>query len=423
MLFCAEEYVSGFSRTGGSITDLSRISELLERLGNPQSGQKFVHIAGTNGKGSTLEYISRILIDAGYKTGQFTSPFIEKYSDRIRINGENIRDDELNRIAERVKNNLSDCQYSQFEITFSIALIYFKEKNCDIVFLETGIGGLLDATNIIEAPLVSVITSISLDHTNILGNTILEVAEQKAGIIKKRCPVVMSADNTDDAVNTVKSRADQLGSIFIMPEPGKCTIPNYNAYKNSFSETAFIYKGKEYKVNMCGVHQVSNGMTAIETAKLLRDLGFEISDENIKNGLSAAMVKLRAEILSEDPLVIADGAHNISGIDSLIRLLKKIERPIIGVVGMVKGKAAEYAGEKLSEVFDTVICTDGFIDNNLSAKELARNFICPCEAMDYRTAVKKAVDLSEKNNAAVVMCGSLYFASAARKVFFKEYRS
>ncbi len=153
MQFNAIEYINSFSHTGKKVTDLSRISGLLRRLGNPQKGQKFVHIAGTNGKGSTLEYMSQVLIKAGYKTGQFTSPFIEEYNDRIRINGENIPDERLENICVRVKEAVSDEVYSQFEITFAVALIYFLEEKCDIVFLETGIGGLLDATNVIERPL------------------------------------------------------------------------------------------------------------------------------------------------------------------------------------------------------------------------------------------------------------------------------
>ena len=162
---------------------LDRMRDLMARLGNPQDRLRFVHVAGTNGKGSTLEYISRALILAGYRTGQFTSPYITRYEDRIRINGQDIGEDALCRITERVRAAVGDEPYSQFEITMAIAMLWFEEEKCDIVVLETGIGGLLDSTNVIPPPLLSVITSVSLDHTAILGDTVEKIAVQKAGII------------------------------------------------------------------------------------------------------------------------------------------------------------------------------------------------------------------------------------------------
>lgn len=415
MLFNAVEYIRSFSHTGKKVTDLSRISGLLKRLGDPQKGQRFVHIAGTNGKGSVLEYMSSITMAAGYKTGQFTSPFVECYNDRIRINGENISDKRLGEICEKVKNAVSDECYSQFEITLSIALIYFKEEKCQIVFLETGIGGLLDATNIIEAPAVSVITSVSLDHTQLLGNTAAEIAVHKAGIIKKNCPAVLSADNPEEVCEVVRRKAAECLSSLVIPAEKECKIESQDIYGSKF-----VYKGRQYTVSMCGKHQVANALTAIEGIEVMRKSGFVISDENVSSGLCKARVRLRIEMLGRAPLVIADGGHNMAGIDSLINVIKPLGCDIIGVVGMVKGKAAEYAAAKLSEIFDYVYCADGFIENNIDAAELCRFFKCPCEAADYHDALKRALAAAKERNCAVLICGSLYLASAARREYFLE---
>lgn len=418
MPFNAVKYINSFSHTGKKVTDLSRISGLLERLGNPQNGQKFVHIAGTNGKGSTLEYMSEILIKAGYKTGQFTSPFIEKYNDRIRINGRNIPDERLEKICLRVKEAVSDEIYSQFEITFAVALIFFHEENCSIVFLETGIGGLLDATNIIENPLLSVITSVSLDHTQLLGNTVSEIAVQKTGIIKNNRPVILSADNAIETVKTAEKKAAECKSLLVIPKLSECVTVRSDIFGSEF-----IYKGTEYRVNMCGKHQINNALTAIEAVNILKSCGFSISDNALKQGLESAKVKLRIEILSKNPPVIADGGHNISGIDSLIDILKSFDSSIIGIVGMMNGKNAEYAGRKLSEILDTAICADGYIENNMKAEELMKYFGCSCETADYKNALKRALKLAEEKKSAVLICGSLYLASAVRHEFAEKYKN
>ena len=189
------EFISGFSKQGGKVRDLNRIKSLLKAVGNPEKSLKFVHIAGTNGKGSMAQMFSEIFIDAGYKTGLFTSPYIIEYNDRIQINGQNISDEEIeiisNEIRPVVESLEGDTDFSQFEITQTIAFLYFAKMQCDIVVLETGVGGLLDSTNVIEAPLVSVIGSVSYDHTAVLGNTLEEIAFQKAGIIKPKCPCVL----------------------------------------------------------------------------------------------------------------------------------------------------------------------------------------------------------------------------------------
>ncbi len=416
MSFNVQEFINSFSHSGKKVTNLSRISKLLERLDNPHKEQRFVHIAGTNGKGSTLEYMSQVLIDAGYKTGQFTSPFIEQYNDRIRVNGKDIPDEILERLCLRVKEKLSDKCFSQFEITFSIALLYFLEEHCDIIFLETGIGGLLDATNIIKNPIASVITSVSLDHTQLLGNTVEKIVLQKAGIIKRKCSVVMAYDNEESSFGIVSNIADRMESLMIIPKKSECIIIEEN-----ISGSEFVYKGERYRVNMCGRHQISNAVTAIETCRLMVKNGFEITSDNIKNGLKNAKVKLRIEKLCDEPVVIADGGHNISGVDSLIDMIGNEHKNIIGIVGMVSGKSVDYAAKKLSDILDIAICADGYIENNIPAEELKNYFSCPCQTGNYSQALETAVEIAQKSDSIILICGSLYLASAVRREFFEKY--
>ena len=208
-------FINSYTKSGGRITDLSRARELMRLVGDPQERLKFVHIAGTNGKGSTLEYIANALQFSGYKTGKFTSPFVLRYTDRIRINDDEIDEKSLCDIAEFVKERVDDKAYSQFEITMAIAMLWYERENCDIVVLETGIGGTLDSTNVIPPPLVSVITSISLDHTALLGDTVEEIASHKAGIIKSGSAVILSEDNPDSVRELVRETAERVGAELI----------------------------------------------------------------------------------------------------------------------------------------------------------------------------------------------------------------
>ena len=253
------DFISSYSRLGAKVTDLSRAEELMERIGNPEKDLKFVHIAGTNGKGSTLEYIANALELSGYRTGKFTSPFVTHYTDRIRINDREIDEKSLSEICGFVAKHVADRKYSQFEITMAIAFLWYKRENCDIVVLETGIGGLLDSTNVIPSPLLSVITSISLDHTAILGDTVEKIAVQKAGIIKENSAVVLSIDNKNEVSRIVKETALKKHSEFIQP--------GYNNFKYQAMESdgmPFIYKGEQFKTAMLGFHQPCNAVTAIE---------------------------------------------------------------------------------------------------------------------------------------------------------------
>lgn len=408
-------FINSFSHSGKKVENLKRIETLLKLLGDPQKKLKFVHIAGTNGKGSVLEYCSKAFIDAGIKTGQFTSPYILTYCDRIRINGNNIPKEKVAKICTTVSQAVKCEDFSQFEITFAIALLYFLEENCDIVFLETGIGGRLDATNIIENPLSCVITSISLDHTAILGNTVEKIAYHKLGIAKENVPLILSCNNAESVKKLAEETANQKNCRLIIPKQESLEI-----LKNSIFGADFIYKSKKYHIKMGGEHQIINALTAIETLEILKE-SFEISDENTHNSLSECSVNSRIEIVRKKPLIIIDGGHNESGIDSLINILRQSDvNDITAVFGMVEGKAVDYAVKKLSELAKKVYCVDGFISNNIPSEVLKKKFEdfgILAESQNCRNVLDKALSYSEKNNLPLIICGSLYLASEMKKLF------
>lgn len=403
------EYINRFSKSGERVTDLSRINGLLNALGNPQKGLKFVHIAGTNGKGSTLELCSQAVINSGYRVGQFTSPYIKCYEDRIRINGINIPRQTLDRLCDTVKQVVKSKAYSQFEITLAIAFLYYSEENCDVVFLETGIGGLLDATNIIENPLVSVITSISYDHVNILGDTLREIATHKAGIIKPNCPTIVSVDNEKEAVDLIVHIANGKNSQLFMVNSSDISVLDCG-----YSGSVFEYKSDKYNLKMLGKHQIYNACTSIETLNLLKKQGFKISDKAIKMAFEMVQVGARLEILSEKPLVIVDGGHNESGILALTDMLETLnKRPVIAVVGMITSKNYIKTSQLLANGIDVAVCVDGFIESNVKSKQLAEYFPeHESYCMGYREGFEFAKKLAVERGGMVLVCGSLYLSSA-----------
>lgn len=405
------DFINSYTKSGAKVTNLSRAEELMKSIGNPEKKLKFVHIAGTNGKGSTLEYISNALILSGYKTGQFTSPFVLHYTDRIRINNKEIDENSFCEICEFVSEKVSDKPYSQFEITMAIAFLWFEREKCDIVILETGIGGLLDCTNVILPPLVSVITSISLDHTAILGNTVEEIASHKAGIIKENSAVVISTDNTNENIlEIMKKTALEKNAEIIPHEPCK---PAFDGGLIS----QFIYKGQHYKPAMFGIHQYHNAQTALTVCVYLRKHGFNISDENIKKSIETTQVKARVQYIEGNPPVIVDGGHNPSGVSMLSLVLMYLStrnKKIYTVMGMIDSKDYEECVKIISQQSDMFFAIDGFAPNSVKAENIENiaGFYSQTEIYhSFSDAVNKAKELALENNGIVVVCGSLYLAS------------
>lgn len=317
---------------------LERFKSFLELIGNPQKKLKFIHVAGTNGKGSTCAMLSSILSQAGYKTGLFISPFIVRFNERISINQNNIPDETLARLCEYIiPYNLENArrgfeQLAEFEINTAIAFLYFLEEKCDVVVLETGMGGRLDATNV-QDPLLSVITLIDYDHMAILGDTIEKIAYEKSGIIKPNVPVVMYPIQSQGAYATVSDAAQKNGTQIFMPDTNALTQINSDPHGSDF-----VYNGVKYRVSLPGKHQVYNALTVLESVNHLKC--FNISEENVKSGLSDVRFPARMEKLCDCPPVYFDGAHNISGADMLYENVQNIfgDCELILVLGVLKEK-------------------------------------------------------------------------------------
>ena len=408
-------FINSFTHSGKPVKDLGRIRRLLNAVGDPQDSLKFVHIAGTNGKGSIAEMFSRIFIESGLKTGCFTSPFIIRYNDRIRIDGEDIPDDELAQIADRVKEaveELPDCEdFSQFEITQAIAFLYFAKEKCDIVVLETGLGGLLDCTNVIESPLLTVIATIDLDHTAILGDTIAQIAAQKAGIIKQGVPCVLSAENQEDAVKVVRAAAQEKGSRLIIPDIDSVSVERLDCFGAEFG-----YKGVDYALSMGGAHQIINALSVIEGCGLLRsELG--LTDESIASGIEKAVLPARVEVLCKAPLTILDGAHNPDGLGALARVLEGCEMRCFAIIGMCRDKNIDEAVSRLIPYVERFYTVDGFSDRALDRSELADKITAlggnaqPC-GMPLGLQVR-ALQKTHPNDLTLI-CGSLYLAAQVK---------
>ena len=371
-----------------------------------------VHIAGTNGKGSVTAFCAGAATAAGFRTGTLTSPFIRHYTDRIQIDGRDIPPEALCRFCEQVQACPVSQDCSQFEITFAIALLWFVEQKCDLVVLETGIGGLLDATNVIKKPLVCAITSVSFDHMALLGNTLTEIAAQKAGIIKPGCPVVLSTDNPMDVVCLVQDTAKRKNAQLVIPNMQDCRIVS-----ETLEEIVFQYHSFTYTLHMSGRHQVYNAMTAIEVIRFLGMHGFLISAAQIQQAFGKVQVPARTQILQREPLILLDGGHNQAGVSALCDLLKHAgKHPIHGICGMITTKDYHTACNILRETLDTVFCVDDFLPSAVPAEALAACFEGYADAKaapDFETALREASAMAVQDGGMVVICGSLYLASEA----------
>ena len=314
-------------RWNKSVLGLERITELLEGLGRPQDSLRFVHVAGTNGKGSTCAYLANVLANAGFKTGLFTSPYIECFEERIRVNGENISSEDLRhatlevrRVAERMENHPTE-----FELMWAVALVHFARTGCDIVVAEVGLGGRFDATNIIEKPEVSVICRIGLDHTDILGDTVDKIAGEKAGIIKQGAPVITWPQDADAQI-VIEATAAQRGCPLTTASLDELEVEPLSIDPSS-AETplrSFAYCGQSYRTQLIGSYQPSNAALALEAIGALRARGWNIPDEAISEGIAQTTWPGRFEVVAQRPLTIVDGGHNPQGAEALAQTLTEV---------------------------------------------------------------------------------------------------
>lgn len=386
----------------------ANLKALLGALNNPQDKLSFIHIAGTNGKGSTAAITAEILKKSGYKTGLFTSPFLEVFNERIRINGENITNNDLAVYTSRVKQAMEETKtyVSEFAFVTATAFLYFYEKKCGIVVLEVGMGGRLDATNVIRDSLVSVICKIGLDHTQYLGNSIEEIAAEKCGIIRKGGTVVSYPNGSMN--NLISDYAKKMNAELILAD---------TAYP---AENGFLYKGKKYPLSLKGSYQPQNAAVSLEIINALLKKGINIPENAVTDALKSVQWAARFEFVSDN--VIIDGGHNIDGIQALKKSLLDLKRDIILVMAMMSDKDYNACIREIAPIAKTVIATEIQMPRCLSAdtiKEIA-------DSMNVHTIVNNNIDdalqtaLSVAGDGIVCICGSLYLAGEARRIFHKN---
>ncbi|MEQ2129925.1 folylpolyglutamate synthase/dihydrofolate synthase family protein [Caldanaerobacter subterraneus KAk] len=399
---------------------LENIRRLLGYMGNPEKNLKIIHIAGTNGKGSTSSFINSILKEAGYKVALYTSPYLEEFEERMKINGENISREKLVYYVEYIKPIIARMvregynHPTEFEVITAIAFKYFSDEEVDFVVLEVGLGGRFDATNAISSSLVSVITSIDYDHMDKLGNTLGDIAYEKAGIIKKK-GVVVSFYQQEEALKVINDACEVREAYLTVLDKNNVVIKEQNSDFQVFDYKNF----KDLKITLLGIHQIYNASLAVEVIQKIKNIyGYQISEEAIKRGLMNAKWPGRLEVMKKRPYVVIDGAHNPQGMTVLKESLKLFNyRRLILVIGMLKDKEVDKMLNIITPVADVIITTTPLSDRAYSAKDLAskisRNSVFAVDQIDK--AVNEALKMAEEEDM-VLFCGSLYMIGHVRKL-------
>lgn len=419
---------------------LKRMKRLLELLGSPEKELKFIHVAGTNGKGSVCQFMASMLRAAGYSVGVFTSPHVMEYNERFDIDRQYISDDDFCRIATYVMsfadkvNDEGFGYFSEFEILTSTALVYFKEQSPDIVILETGIGGKMDMTNVISHPLVSVITQIGFDHVDMLGDTLAEIAEAKAGIIKEGIPVVSESPELE-VKKVISDTAKKKNAKFIDAALAKYKINDYSelmSFDFEFSEGPDEVKMDGVKIGLIGEHQVRNAITALLAVKSIRDRGLiAIDDSEIKQGLENARNMGRFEILRSNPYIVIDGSHNPQGLTAAMATLNELRETIFKNkrIMTVFGCFADKEYHNMTEILKTglakaccneVIATEPVSPRALKAEELKKLLEDENIAVTAISDEETAFDRALASGADVLLfLGSIYLIGDIR-IFFNR---
>lgn len=417
----ALDYIHSLSKFG-SKPGLDRVSRLVSLAGNPQKDLKFIHIAGTSGKGSTASFCASILKEAGYKVGLYTSPYVLDFRERFQVGGELIEKEEFCSLVERLVPLVEEINrggeiITEFEFNTALSFLYFKEQKCDVVVLEVGMGGRFDATNVIENPLVSVITSIGLDHVDFLGDTIDKIAFEKCGIIKNGCPVVSYPMQKEEAKEVIAKVCEQRNSPLSIP-----SLDALSDVEISVGSSQFSFEGERYAVNMAGEHQIYNAITAITAVKNLGKFGFDIDAKSIKRGVEAVTCPARLEVISEKPLIIIDGAHNADKVKALYSYTKQFSGRIVSVCGMLKDKDYSLAASLIAPLCKSIVTVTPDNPRALSAEALAEVLVPYCKnctpAPSVSEGAKLAFDLLKEGD--VLLCwGSLYIAGEVRQTILQ----
>lgn len=413
----AMEYIEQISQSG-SVYGLETMQELCRRLGNPQDDLQFVHIAGTNGKGSVLSFVSSVLICAGYRTGCYISPVIRDYRERVQVNGRKISQRAVAQLLTRIREACREmtqegrAQPTAFEIETALAFLYFKQTGCQIVVLETGLGGRLDATNVIRNTLAAVFTSISMDHTALLGDSLEKIASEKAGIIKQGCLIITAPQEPEvwEILKRAAEKEGQGGRVY-SPDMEKTKRIRYGLEKQKFDYQQY----RDLEISLAGKHQIVNAVTAVEVIEGLQEKGFPVGEAKLKRGLLEARWEGRFSIIQKRPLFIADGAHNRDGAKKLADSVRFYftNRRIIYIIGVLKDKDYEAVlAETYAYAEHIVTLTPPDNQRALPAYELAcaaRNYHPNVTAAD---SVEEAVEIAEllaKKEDVILAFGSLSY--------------
>lgn len=414
----ALEYINGCSWLG-SRPGLERVSELLERLDQPQKRLRFVHVAGTNGKGSISAMLASVLKKAGYKTGLFTSPYIHRFNERMQVNGKMIEDAELAELVERIKPEAEAMEEhpTEFEMMTAAALLWFEQKKCDIVVLEVGLGGRLDATNVIEQPECAVIANIGLDHTGILGGTVEQIAAEKAGIIKHGGRVVLYQQSME-VMRVVREVCDERAADLTVTD-----LDELSAIFSSLDGQVFSYRGREYAIPLLGEHQLKNAAAVIDAVGALRKAAWDIPDEAVEMGIYSVSWPARFELVHDEPWFVLDGGHNPQCAaalrDCLTQYFPDSRRVLL--MGVLADKDYRAIVRTLAPLFDAFVTVTPDSPRALDAQLLAELFepygkeTVVCGSISE--AVGCAMDIAQGLEGMVCACGSLYICGEVRACF------
>ncbi len=420
----AMEYVEEL-RQYGCVMGLDSMRELCARLGNPQEQLKCVHIAGTNGKGSVLAYLSTVLQTAGYKTGRFLSPAVTDFREQFQVDGRMITQSGLCKYLESVRQAAEDMAAeglshpTVFEVETAVAFLFFVDKQCDIVVLETGMGGALDATNVITNTLAAVFTSISMDHMEMLGDSLEKIATVKSGIIKNKCYVI-SAKQQPEAMKALRQAALLRKAKFYTADVTRAKNIRYGITKQSFSYDKY----KNLEITMPGQFQIENAVVALETLAALAKQGFPVPEDKLRQGFLQTKWRGRFDVIGKKPLFIADGAHNE---DAAVKLAESIRfyftnRKIIYIMGMLKDKEYDKVIRSTYELAEHIITvTPPIADRALHAYELAQALQEYHGRVTVADSVQEAVEMAyllagQDKESVIVAFGSLSYLGALMNV-------
>ncbi len=427
MTFCeALDYIHSLLKFGIH-PGLSRMDTLLQILGNPHKNLKCVHVAGTNGKGSTSTAISNILIEAGYNVGLYTSPYVTDFLERVQYNGKPIDKELFSQCVEIIKPEIEKmsaegAQITEFEALTATAFLCFSKLQVDVLVLEVGLGGRLDATNVIETPLVNVITSLSLDHTGVLGDTIEQIAFEKCGTIKPNGTLVCSYGQSENALQVIKDVCKEKNNILIIPEQSEIEVTEQSIFGMHFK-----YRKQAYETSMSGAHQVQNMTTVIEAVNVLKDKGYNITEQSIKDGIKKTVLPARVEVISKKPLVILDGGHNEDGAKAFYEAVKECfdsNKKLVVIAGMMNDKAVEESLKPLISKADTFVAVTPENPRAMKAEALGEIAKKYCNNVIICDNANTSLDLIKSEiteNDMLFVVGSLYLAGEVRNKLIKIF--